>query len=89
MFSMHMAVVPNLFDLATHSKILRKCSVSAITYKSKGVQISTDRIKNTIISHVRFTLFRFLCKKTAHMLISGMTELASLQLNLKFLGTCW
>jgi len=28
-------------------------------------------------------------KQTAPMLISGMTELASAQLFLNFLGTCW
>jgi len=30
-----------------------------------------------------------LCKTTAYMLISGPTELAPMQIFLKFLGTCW
>jgi len=42
--------------------------------------------------HVAFTVVTFICitnSTTAPMLISGTTELAAVQLVLKFLGGCW
>jgi len=33
-----------------------------ITRNSKNVQITADKTNNTIISHIRVTVFTFLCK---------------------------
>jgi len=56
-----------------HSKILQQCSGPAMIYNSRGVQIPTDKIKSTIISHVRFIVqyLHSYAKQTAHMLISS------------------
>jgi len=52
-------VVPNLFDLVTLFEILHKRSAPAIT--CKDVQIIINQIRNTIISHGRYTLTNNTC----------------------------
>jgi len=55
-------VVSNLFDLATPFEILHARSAPATIYNSKDARITTDKIRNTIVSRVGFTVFPFLCK---------------------------
>jgi len=53
---------PTFLISRPHSKLLHKRSAPDITYNSEDVQITTDKIKSTIILHVRRTVFKFLCK---------------------------
>jgi len=60
-------VVPNLFDLATPFEILHARSTPATIYNCKDVRITTDKIRNTIVSRDGFTVFAFLCKTKQHV----------------------
>ena len=60
-------VVPNLFDLATPFEILHARSTPATIYNCKDVRITTDKIRNTMVSLVGFTVFTFLCKTKQHV----------------------
>ena len=79
---------PTFLISRSHSKILHERLAPAITCNSKDVEIKTNKIKNTVISHLRFAVIHAYAKQTAPMLNSGTTELASVQLVLKFLMTC-
>jgi len=55
--------------------------------KTLDVHLTTNKIKNTVISHYKFTVYlHAYAKQTTPMLISGPAELVSVQLFLKFLG---
>ena len=73
----------------SHSKILHKRLSLAITNNSKGVQRTTDKIK-TLPFHMLDSLhLHSYAKQTPHMLLSGTTDLAYVQLVLNIFKACW
>ena len=60
-------VVPSLFDLASPFELLHAPSTPATIYNCKDVRITTDKIRNTIVSRVGFTVFTFSCKTKHHV----------------------
>jgi len=58
---------PTFLISRPHSKIFHKRLAPDITYNSKDVRITTDKIRNTLISRVGFTVFTLLCKRKEHL----------------------
>jgi len=86
------AVVPNLFDLATPFEILHARSTPATIYNSTDARITTDKIRNTIVSRVGFTVFQFLCKTKQHVCYNQWVDWACIcTTSLETLGctVCW